>query len=1164
MQSLDKTRAQLLEELVAMGQRISELEATQARLLGTEKALRESEERFRLLYENAPLGYQSLDENGYFLEVNQAWLDTLGYSREEVIGKWFGDFLAPGYQERFKINFPKFKAAGEIHWVEFEMLRKDGSQISVAFDGQIGRDEQGQFRQTHCILHDITERKWAEEARERSEKIYRQMFEGTRAVKLLIDPESGELIDANPAAADFYGYTVDDLKRLKISDINILTPEQISAEMTKAKTGRRGHFFFNHRLASGEIRDVEVHSSPLDVGDKRLLYSIIHDVTDRKRAEESLVRADRDWARTFNAISDLVMVLDDRHKILRANKAMADALGMTERELIGKCCFELVHGEKEPPAFCPHAQLLADGEEHSAEVVEPRLGGIYDVRVSPLIGQSGQVIGSVHVTRDITERKRIEQALQDSEERLRLTLEASQVGIWDWDVKTDQWYASPIYYSMLGYEPKTGLADRREWLERLHPDDRAYVNEKIQDVLTREFREYEYEARLRHADGTYRWQHVKGVGIRRAEDGKVTRMLGIRMDITERKLAEEALSAASLYNRSLIEASLDPLVTISAEGKITDVNRATERVTGCSRDRLIGTDFADYFADPQRARRGYERAFREGLVEDYELDIRHTDGHLTPVVYNASVYHDSSGRVAGLFAAARDISQRKQAEEKNLWLATIVESSDDAIIGKSLDGTITSWNKGAEHVYGYKDTEAVGKHISILASPDRQNELSTLLARLRRGEHVQHHETVRRKKDGREIDISLAISPIKSAEGGIIGASTIARDITEQKSIQRQLLQAQKMESIGTLAGGIAHDFNNLLTVILGFSELLLIGKDERDPARADLQKINEAARNGAELVHRILAFSRKTQINPRPLNLNHEIQQVKKLLVRTIPKMIEIELLLSDELPVVNADPVQIEQLLMNLAVNAKDAMPDGGKLFIETQNATLDEDYCKTHLGSTPGDYVLLQFSDTGQGMDRDTLEHIFEPFYTTKGLGEGTGLGLAMVYGMVKQHGGYIMCYSEPGQGTTFKIFFPAKPSHSETERKSMKPTLRGGTETILLVDDEVFIRDLGERILNRAGYEVITASNGKEALEIYRKEQSRIGLVILDLIMPEMGGKQCLDGILSLDPSVKVVIASGFSTTGPTKEAVGAGAKGFVTKPYDMHTMLRTVREVLDGE
>ena len=790
MQSLDKTREQLLEELKALRQGISELEASESRLLGTEKALRESEERFRLLYENAPLGYQSLDENGCFLEVNQAWLDTLGYSREEVVGKWFGDFLAPGYQDHFKINFPKFKAAGEIHWVEFEMLRRDGSQISVAFDGQIGHDEKGRFRQTHCILHDISEIKRSQDALKESEQRYRAVVDNLEVGISLINPDM-EIVEVNKAFTRYFPNVRPACGQICYEQYNDPPRSEPCWYCPCVLTLQDGevHEAITETPAGSEIRYYHLVSSPIKDSEGRVQYVIelTEDITERKKAQESIDRANQEWERTFNAISDLVMVLDDKHKILRANKAMADALGMTERELIGKSCFELVHGEKEPPAFCPHSKLLTDGAEHSAEVVEPRLGGIYDVRVSPLVGQNGQVIGSVHVTRDITERKRVEEALQDSEERLRLTLEATQIGIWDWNVKTDQWYASPIYYTMLGYEPKTGLADRREWLERLHPDDRAYVNEKIQDVLTRDFKEYQYEARLRHADGTYRWQHVQGVGIKRAEDGKVTRMLGIRMDITERKraenimlarlrlvehatshsldellqatldevealtdssigfyhfveadqktlrlqawstrtlremctaegkglhydiseagvwvdcvhqrkpvihndysalphrkgmpaghatvirelvvpvfrgdrlvavlgvgnkpaaygasdietvslladlawdiaerkLAEEALRAASLYNRSLIEASLDPLVTISADGKITDVNEATERVTGYSRDELIGTDFADYFTDPQKARDGYEQAFKEGAVKDYELEIRH-------------------------------------------------------------------------------------------------------------------------------------------------------------------------------------------------------------------------------------------------------------------------------------------------------------------------------------------------------------------------------------------------------------------------------------------------------------------------------------------------------------------------------------------------------------
>jgi CheY-like chemotaxis protein len=277
---------------------------------------------------------------------------------------------------------------------------------------------------------------------------------------------------------------------------------------------------------------------------------------------------------------------------------------------------------------------------------------------------------------------------------------------------------------------------------------------------------------------------------------------------------------------------------------------------------------------------------------------------------------------------------------------------------------------------------------------------------------------------------------------------------------------------------------------------------------------------------------------------------------------MIQIELALSDELTTVNADPVQIEQILMNLAVNARDAMPDGGRLTVATKNVDLDDEYCRTHLGAKPGDYVLLSVSDTGHGMDKETLNRIFEPFYTTKGIGRGTGLGLAIVYGIVKQHGGYITCSSEPGVGTTFVIYLPVIPTKAEQETAAGEPVLPMGTETILLVDDEELVRSLGKRILEPCGYTVLSAANGREALDLYRKEISRIGLVILDIMMPEMGGKECLQNLQEMNPHIKVLIASGYTSGGTVKEATELGAKGFVRKPYEMEGLLRAVRQVLD--
>jgi two-component system cell cycle sensor histidine kinase/response regulator CckA len=516
-------------------------------------------------------------------------------------------------------------------------------------------------------------------------------------------------------------------------------------------------------------------------------------------------------------------------------------------------------------------------------------------------------------------------------------------------------------------------------------------------------------------------------------------------------------------------------------------------------------------------------------------------------------------------AIFRDISGRKRAEAVQRRLAAAVEQAAEAIVITDPNGDFQYVNPAFERMTGYSSAEVINGKLSLLQSDEYQGEdYADLWNTLLKGETWAGRLT-KKRKDGSAYEEDVTISPVRDPSGRIVNYVAVKRDVTREVLLEKQLLQAQKMEAVGTLAGGIAHDFNNLLQVVLGYSELISLNEGLDTRLKDDLSRINQAARNGADLVHRLLTFSRKTETKPRPLNLNHQIDQVRELLYRTVPKMIEIELVLDSNLAAINADPTQIEQILMNLAVNARDAMmPEGGKLVIETENVFLDEDYCNTHLEIAPGHYALLAVSDSGEGMDKETLEHIFEPFYTTKGPGEGTGLGLAMVYGIVKQHRGHIACYSEPDVGTTFRIYFPAMISESEAEEALVQPVPRGGSETILLVDDEDLVRDIGGRILTRAGYRVLTAVNGKEALEVYRAGRQDISLVILDLIMPEMGGKQCLEEILKIDAQARVLIASGYSVTGSSNEALAVGAKGFVNKPYDTRALLTMVREVLDKD
>lgn len=386
----------------------------------------------------------------------------------------------------------------------------------------------------------------------------------------------------------------------------------------------------------------------------------------------------------------------------------------------------------------------------------------------------------------------------------------------------------------------------------------------------------------------------------------------------------------------------------------------------------------------------------------------------------------------------------------------------------------------------------------------------------------------------------------------------------EKKKIQGQLLQAQKMEAVGTLAGGIAHDFNNLLQVVQGYADLLLhnAGHDERQYLA--LQSIAGAAKRGAALTRQLLTFSRTMESYRRPLDLNHKVQDVKNLLERTIPKMISIKLELAENLKIVNADATQVEQMLMNLAVNAKDSMPGGGELIIKTENVILNEELCRIHPDAHPWVYALLTVSDNGHGMDEKTLGHIFEPFFTTKKIGKGTGLGLAMVYGIVKSHRGFISCSSQPGEGTTFKVYLPTVEQDMEMvqENKIIAP-VTGGKEKILLVDDEDVIRDLGIQLLGESGYTVFTAPDGETALELYRKEQEQIDLVILDLLMPGMGGMKCLDELLTINPEARVLISTGYSIDGTTKETVQARTSGCISKPFDREQILNVIREVLDA-
>ncbi len=641
-----------------------------------------------------------------------------------------------------------------------------------------------------------------------------------------------------------------------------------------------------------------------------------------------------------------------------------------------------------------------------------------------------------------------------------------------------------------------------------------------------------------------------------------------------------------LLSTDFLETLPDAMVAVDRDGTIVQANSQTEELFGYGRETLIGRNIE--MLVPERYRRQHQH-HRETYAEapktrrmgaDLDLYGKRRDGSEFPVEISLSPILTEKGSF--VLSAIRDISDRKriaeelrraneelhrrtigQLGESRTRLAAIVDSSEDAIIGKNLDGTITSWNKGAELIYGYSADEAVGKHISFLAPGDRSGEIVEILRKIARGERIEHHESVRVTKDGRYLNVSISVSPLRDGAGGIAGASVITRDITAQKRAETQLRQSQKMEAIGRLAGGVAHDFNNILGIINACTEFL---RDRMDPAAEPsvyVENIRKAIDRGTALTRQLLAFSRTPAIKAQILDLNDRLKDISKLLRPLLGDGIEIVIVSRPGLTVVEADPGQLDQVVVNLAVNARDAMPKGGKLILETGEVEFDEALAGRHGDLAPGKYVLLAVSDTGIGMDEATVSRIFEPFFTTKEVGKGTGLGLATVYGIVQKSGGQIMVYSEPGQGTTFKIYLPSAIHKlgvaSAPEVETATPKRRGNT--ILLVEDDEIMRGLTRQMLQEHGYRVYEADDGQAAIEWVQTNPVPIDLLLTDVVMRRVTGPELAERLSVSHPTLKVVYMSGY--TGEMM-ASRPGLKTGVTlleKPFNRNTLLNTIHSTL---
>ena len=651
--------------------------------------------------------------------------------------------------------------------------------------------------------------------------------------------------------------------------------------------------------------------------------------------------------------------------------------------------------------------------------------------------------------------------------------------------------------------------------------------------------------------------------------------------------------AGTLLSPSILEAIPDAVAAVNQQGVIIQVNSQTEALFGYTRDELIGQRVEILVPDGQRPQHHLHREhFHQQpkirrMGSGLDLCGRRRDGSEFPVEISLSPVVTGDGAI--VLSVIRDISDRKRIEEElrraneeldrrktrelrdsQNRLALIVDSSQDAIIGKNLEGIVTHWNKGAEQIYGYSAQEMIGRPISVLAPREREDEIPIILQKIRNGERVEYFESVRVTKDKRHLNVSISVSPIYDTDGKVVGASTIARNITAQKKVEDQLRQSQKLEAVGRLAGGVAHDFNNLLGIVTAWSELL---RNRVDASSVEyIDNIREAAKRGASLTRQLLAFSRRQPVQSQLLDLNERLKEVTKLLRPLMGDEVEIVLLSRAATAIVEADPGHLDQIVINLAVNARDAMPNGGKLILETAIIDFDESFALEHPAIGVGRYVMLAVSDSGTGMDETTRSRIFEPFFTTKEMGKGTGLGLATVYGIVQQSGGHVWVYSEIGHGTTFKVYLPSaehKLGTSPAAHAEALPPRRDGT-TILLAEDDAVMRRLTKKMLEEHGYKVLEAEDGKSALqtigsgqagsEAAGSNQPSIDLTLTDVVMKGMNGPELVLRLIDSHPTMKVVYMSGYTGELVANQGLESGIR-LLEKPFTRADLLKTLDAAL---
>ncbi len=1007
-----------------------------------EEALRLSENRLAFLISNTPVILYALQEKDGLTTtyISPNVQHVLGYAAADFVRDpafWFTR-LHPDDAEAATRAFATIAVDG-VTTREYRFRHADGTYRWMHDELRIVQAGAGPGRSLVGYRLDITHQKEAEEKLHRSETLFRSFFEKNTAVQLVMEAATGDLQDANEAAARFYGWPVDQLRRMNIRQINTLPPEEIAGRIGQASQGQHSFFEFQHRLANGSIRDVAVYSTPIEADGKALLYSIIHDITGRKQAEAALQIREEIFSSIVNQAADAVVLVDCETAAFREfNAAAHQGLGYTREEFAALRIHD-IEGQQSPQEIEKNIGLLRAGK------------------------------------------------------------------------------------------PLT------------------------------------FETRHRRHDGTLREARVSSRLLRIQGRDYIT---SIWTDITEAKHQAREAASQQRFVADLIDHSSLQIYVKDRAGRYLLVNQAFETISDRKREVVLGRTDVEVFPghDGERFRQNDLAIMASGLARTMEEELTGADGRPRTFISTKFPVRDGTGAIIGLCGMTLEITERKQIEEAHTQLATVVEQASEVIVVTDLRGTIQYVNPAFEQSTGYSRAEALGQNPRILKSGKHDEAFyRNLWETLKRGE-TWRGRFINRRKDGPLYYEDASITPIRNAAGKVINYVAAKRDVTREVQLEAQFLQAQKMEAVGRLAGGVAHDFNNILQAILGFCEMLLDEMPKDGAHRQDVLEIQKSATSATGLTRQLLAFSRRQALNPTVVELNQLVKNTKPMLQRIVGEDIRLAEALAPDLYPIKADAGNIEQVIMNLVVNARDAMPGGGTLTLATRNIEFAEEELKDFSAARAGRFVCLSVTDTGCGMSKEVLEHIFEPFFSTKGPEKGTGLGLSVIYGIAQQHQGWVNAYSEEGKGSTFRVYFPALPvdrSEGSGNTDGARPaSARGKGESILIIEDDAVIGSLYERMLGQAGYRIHLAKTASAAREVFAKEHGRFDLIFTDVVLPDGNGYALAESFLKTHPHLAVLVCSGYTDERIRwKDAQDLGFR-FLNKPTPVQELLQTIRSVLE--